>query len=255
MTFNAEAASTGLALITVVLVEDPAALHEHRDLFDLAETGFTVVGMSTALELYRHLFTHEVDIIVLDSHLPDDDSLSVMRHLRLHSSVDIVALHAGHALNDRFRAIHTNANKVLCKPVGSDRLKATLNDLSRALYRTRYLIAPYAEIVDNRWWHLDANAWCLVAPSDERIALSRSEATVLSVLISESGRVVTHLGLLAALARDTPDVDQRRLEMIIYRLRRKVMKRSGLILPLLTVRGSGYVFSIHRTTEAYSPHI
>lgn len=80
-----------------------------------------------------------------------------------------------------------------------------------------------------------------MAPSGETLALSKSERILLVCLVSAAGEVVSREALLQSLSNDEPDFDPHRLEMLVHRLRRKVQVATGDALPLVTVRGQGYV--------------
>ena len=54
--------------------------------------------------------------------------------------------------------------------------------------------------------------------------------------------------LIAGLHGNEPDYDPHRLEMLIYRLRRKAREQGLPALPLVTVRGGGYAFIAHSST-------
>ena len=62
-------------------------------------------------------------------------------------------------------------------------------------------------------------------------------------LIARQGTPVSRGELISALSQDTYEFDPHRLEMLVYRLRRKANEQTGETLPLLTARGSGYVFA------------
>jgi len=66
---------------------------------------------------------------------------------------------------------------------------------------------------------------------------------MLRALLDRPGEPVTRDALIAALGGDEL-FDPHRLEVLVYRLRSKVGKASGLVLPLSAVRGSGYVFTM-----------
>ena len=91
-------------------------------------------------------------------------------------------------------------------------------------------------------WHLATDDWHLLAPAGIPIPLSSAERCVLRCLFAADGAAVTREALIVALHGDEADFDPHRLDMLIYRLRRKAKGLGVAVLPLVTVRGCGYAF-------------
>jgi DNA-binding response OmpR family regulator len=236
--------------IRVAIVEAATALLDQHGLIELAAQGFALTAMGTALELYRLLLTQVFDIVVLDSTLPDEDGLTIVRHLRAYSSVmGIVVLGARHVLEECTCAIHRGADAFLPKPVDINVLKTVLLGMGCRLRQMRHTLCAPEEEVSQASWSLDADDWYLTTPNGTRIALSRAECKVLATLMTASGSVIARDALIGALSKDVDGFDPHRLEMTIHRLRRKVARQSKQTLPLLTVRKTGYVFSMDRLPD------
>jgi DNA-binding response OmpR family regulator len=62
-------------------------------------------------------------------------------------------------------------------------------------------------------------------------------------LMERYGALVTREQLIGALTDNAFDYDPHRLDSLIHRIRRKVIKISGRSLPLTSVHGEGYVFT------------
>lgn len=77
----------------------------------------------------------------------------------------------------------------------------------------------------------------------QRVPLSRSEASVLSVLIAARGRPVGHDTLAATCAADGSTVHPGLLKAVVLRLRRKLEELGADAGRLRTVRGFGYVLA------------
>ncbi len=230
--------------LRVAVLEDDQELRERILIPGLEDFGFDVTGSGTAAELYRRMLSTRFDMVVLDIGLPDEDGLTVARHLREILPIGIVMLTGNRGRQDHIRALHEGADAFLSKPVDVEILAGTLHSLARRLEPERAAGGIPADAGDAQAgrWRVDTDGWCLVAPDRTTIALSVPERCVLQVLFAANGVAVQRERLIAALSRDVYEFDPHRLEMLIYRLRRKVAARSASALPLLTVRGSGYVF-------------
>lgn len=227
----------------VLVLEDDEELRERILLPGLADYGFEATGAGTAADLYRHMLFGQYDIAVLDIGLPGEDGISVARHLRQLSSMGIVMLSGNHGRDDHVRALSVGADTYLSKPVDIELLAASLHSLARRLKPgTRGEPATVVAMPEPHGeWRLETQDWCLRTPHGVTIALSSSERCVMRQLFAAKGATVPREQLIATLCRDVYDFDPHRLEMLIYRLRRKA-KEQGDPLPLVTVRGAGYAF-------------
>jgi two-component system, OmpR family, response regulator PhoP len=238
------------APIKIAIVAAVTALPGQHGLLELTAPGFTITTMSTAMELYRLMLSQDFDVVVLDNPLPDEDGLTIVRHLRAHSSaMGIVVLGARHALEECAYTTYRGADAYLPKPVDIQVLKTVLLGMGHRLRQVRHKHQVRDDIVKQASWGLDTEDWYLTAPNGTRIALSRAEYKVLASLMTAAGNVITRDTLIGALSTDVDSFDPHRLEMTIHRLRRKVARRSKQTLPLQTVRKAGYMFSMHRLSD------
>jgi len=226
----------------IAVLEDDEDLREQILLPALRDYGFAVTGAGSAAELYRHMISQQFDIVVLDLGLPDEDGLSVAKYLRSVSSVGLVMLTGSREKQDRIRALQESVDAFLGKPVDVDILAATLHSLARRLHAPA-ADAAREEAKSQPGWHLEASGWRLIAPNESIVALTAPEHCVLTMLMAHIGEPVPRESLIQALTTDIYDFDPHRLEMMIHRLRRKAQDQTGNALPLLTARGTGYLFA------------
>ncbi|MEO8809715.1 MAG: response regulator transcription factor [Rhodanobacter sp.] len=230
-------------ILHVAVLEDDEDLRDRVLLPALRDYGFMVAGAGTAAELYRQMISRQFDIAVLDLGLPDEDGLSVARHLRSASStIGLVMLTGSREKKHRIQALQESVDAFLRKPVDVDVLAATLHSLARRLQQPN-ASAPAQSVGVALRWHLEAGGWRLIAPNDQIVALTAPEHCVLTLLMEHIGEPVSRDSLIEALTKDIYEFDPHRLEMMIHRLRRKAQGLAGEALPLLTARGAGYVFA------------
>lgn len=243
----------------VAVVEDDQALREGIIVPGLAQFGFDAIGMERASDLYRHMVATSFDMVVLDLGLPGEDGVSTARYLRECSTIGIVVLTGSHESEDQVRAMLAGADLYLRKPSGLAVLAASLHSLGRRLVSRT---APHdargepetrmtAHAIDAEW-RLAVNDWSLIPPKGAAVPLSPSERGVLRQLFDAQGATVSREALIAALHDDIHEFDPHRLEMLIYRLRRKAKEHGIDVLPLVTVRGAGYAF-VKGTTRGGAP--
>jgi DNA-binding response OmpR family regulator len=228
--------------LRILVVENDVKIRQRVLLPALRKHGFDMYEAGTAAELYRHMLAQPFDIVVLDLHLPDESGLAVTRYLRAISNVGIVMFTDWHARHHHAQLLQAGADVCLPKPADGETLAATLLSLAR---RLSVRASPPAAIADAMMppWQLADGGWRLVSPLGKAIALTASERSVLTMLVAEAGQPVSRDALLQVLNRGVQGFDPHRLEMMIHRLRKKALAQAGERLPLLTVRGVGYLLA------------
>jgi len=223
-----------------MVVEDDGELRDRILVPGLRDHGFDADGVGSAMELYRALNLRAYDLFVLDIGLPDESGLGVARHLRELGSVGIVMLTGLAGDDDHVRGLDGGADAYLAKPVGVGVLAATLRSVLRRTGRGMPIAHGPAPAPSG--WRLDQQGWKLVSPAGVQVALSGSERSLLDLLAHAAGSVVEKEAILQRLCGgDAAYADPHRLEVLVHRLRRKVQLVADAELPLITVRGQGYM--------------
>ncbi|WP_243720343.1 response regulator transcription factor [Luteimonas aestuarii] len=219
-------------------MEDDEELREKIMLPALRHAGFDAVGLANALQLYRMWASSHFDLVLLDVGLPDDDGVEIARHLReLSQSLGIV-MYTGHGRSvDRIRALRAGVDAYLVKPLDMDELIETLRNV-----RARQAGREMPDAPNGGGWALRRHGWSLSTPSGATVALNHAERQIMGLLATRPNQPVSRETLIAHLTSDVEGFDPHRLEMLVYRLRRKCIDVSGEALPLKAVRGVGYLF-------------
>lgn len=102
-------------------------------------------------------------------------------------------------------------------------------------------LPPSRHTLPSTAWKLDAGEVSLVSPKGQHVPLTPAEFAVLGLLLATPGHQVSRDTLIAAVADDADAFDPHRLEMLIHRLRNKVLDTCGERPILRAVRGEGYV--------------
>lgn len=93
-------------------------------------------------------------------------------------------------------------------------------------------------------WRLNPSKLKLISPDGKAIPLSHNECCVLGAAANVNGNLVSRKILIEALGQDFWHYDERRLEALISRLRRKLTPFSPEGFPIRGVKGQGYLFSV-----------
>ncbi|WP_202839337.1 response regulator transcription factor [Luteimonas saliphila] len=222
----------------LAVVEDDAELREQIMLPALRRAGFEAVGLESALQFYRMWAGSSFDLVLLDVGLPDDDGVDVARHLRgLSPSLGIVMC-TGHGRSaDRMRGLRAGIDAYLVKPLEMEEVVETLRNV-----HGRLAGRGGADVPGQGGWALDRHGWSLSAPSGATVTLNQAERQIMGILAARPNQPVSRETLISHLTSDVDGFDPHRLEMLVYRLRRKCLDASGEALPLKAVRGVGYLF-------------
>lgn len=231
-----------LAGLRLLLLEDDAELRDAILAPALAALGLEVLAAGSVAEWRLAVGAGELHVAVLDVHLPDGNGFAVaneLRHERPQAGVILLTRHTQPAW--QVAGFHAGADVYLPKPVQVEVLCAAVQSLAGRLH----LGFPpgHARLPP---WTLAEAGWKLQAPDGRRVDLNAAERMVLERLFAEPGTVIERETLLAGLGQldgSSQPAEPHRLDMLIYRLRRKIEAARLPELPLRTVRGRGYVLA------------
>jgi DNA-binding response OmpR family regulator len=223
----------------ILLVEDAhnLALAVARE---LEAAGFEVTHAGNGEDALHLAGASSVQLVILDWMLPGMDGLEVLRHLRQRSTVPVLMLTARDAEIDRVLGLEVGADDYLTKPFSMRELIARV----RAMLRRRALIEQTLT-ADQRVGGAPINAGALCINPEaytatlegSAIDLTRTEFSLLSLLVSNPGRVFSRAYLLDTVWGENYIDGDRSVDNAVLRLRRK-LKSTGDSIE--TVWGVGY---------------
>lgn len=221
----------------ILVVEDDADIRRFVRLTLEAEGHevFEADGMKRGL---IEAGTRRPDILVLDLGLPDGDGVDLIRELRAWSAMPIIVLSARSAENDKIAALDAGADDYLVKPFGAGELLARVRaQLRRHLHQT-----PSGD-TEIRFGDVSVD---LIKRHVERqgqtVHLTPIEYKLLTCLIMQPDRVVTHQQLLKAVWGPGHSQDMHYVRVHMGNLRKKVEAVPSMPKHLLTEAGIGYRF-------------
>jgi two-component system response regulator PhoP len=226
----------------VLVVLDDQVIRDEMLIPGLESAGFNAVGVGTAVDAYRCMLARNFSLFVLDSGLPDADGLTLADRLRTVTDAGIVVLtEQRRRKGGQMRSLNNGADAYLTKPIDVDVLTAKLRSLLR---RLKPLGASRVASKRPSSWRLGAAGWDLISPDGVKVPLTQPERLLIGALAASSGKTVARDAIISLLARDAKNFDRHRLEMLVHRLRRKVLSATRQPLPLKAVRGVGYALVI-----------
>jgi two-component system copper resistance phosphate regulon response regulator CusR len=217
----------------ILVVEDETKTAAYLEK-GLAENGYTVSRAGNGEEGYRMASRGAYDLLILDVMLPGKDGWSILEDLRRSDHrFPILFLTARDAVEDRVRGLESGADDYLVKPFAFMELLARVHNLLR---RNPSRCSDVLRIGDMEIDPIHHK----VHRSGRRIDLTPKEFSLLYLLASRSGDVLSR-ALLAGQVWDVNfDSDTNVVDVHVRRLRSKVDDPFSRKL-VHTVRGVGYV--------------
>lgn len=224
----------------LLLVEDDLDLRETLESY-LTEGGFEVRVLGDAEGLPVELARFDPHVVVLDINLPGESGFEAAQHVRARPRTGLIMLTGRSMRDDRLQGLAAGADHYLVKPADPAELEMVIRNLHRRLEQDAP--AESKEEAGPDAWCLDLTRWCLIAPNSMQMPLTSAERHLVHRLMQTPGQPVPRLDLVPPRNRMDPDSDGRGLDVMVFRLRRKVERECGCALPLLSARGIGYVFA------------
>lgn len=232
----------------VLVVDDDTAFRDEVLTPCLNGAGFKVLRAANIREMYRELLVSEPALILMDVSLPDESGFSALEHLRRIGKYPVVMMAGRYSLDDMFLGLENGADAYLPKSIDATSLIATLHSCIVRHGR----IAPHIDAIEEEHatarnhkadWQLDSISWHMLSPKGIKIWLNSAERIFVQQLWSSQGKPVRREALIESLTADMNGFDPHRLEVVVHRLRKKVVDLAGEHLPVITLRSIGYAMS------------
>jgi DNA-binding response OmpR family regulator len=217
----------------ILIVEDNGEYADDMAEF-LRELGHDVATATTATEMWTALTRVTADVVVLDLGLPDEDGFNVIPRMRqLYPEVGLLVLTGRVAFDSRILGLRLGADHYLTKPIKFPELAAHIEALDRR-------VRPQEPAPVPSKWTLRVSARQLEL-AGKVIDLTEKEFHFLHLLTINT-RPVPRQVIVAGMGGEDADAN-RRVDMLVYRLRKKARSVLGDDLPLRSAYGEGYSLS------------
>jgi two-component system response regulator MprA len=225
-----------LEIVRILVVDDDRAVRESLRR-SLAFNGYTVDLAEDGVEALEAIANERPDALVLDVMMPRLDGLEVCRQLRsTGDDLPILVLTARDTVSERVSGLDAGADDYLPKPFALEELLARLRALLR---RTGPEDGGDGAVMTFADLTLDPSTRD-VRRGDRLISLTRTEFSLLEMLIANPRRVLTRSRILEEVWGFDFPTSGNALEVYVGYLRRKT-EAEGESRLIHTVRGVGYV--------------
>lgn len=219
----------------IIVVEDDTEQLEEL-IFILNHAGHQALGAVSSRAFEEHLADNRPDIVLLDYNLPDASGVEIVARLRLQfgQEIGIVMVTARGQGVDRVECRRAGANDYLVKPINFTELLAVVDNLLAYIKPGISSSQPA--------WQICPSELLIVPPGKEGIGITFKESLMLMTFAAAPDQLASRDDLIRALGHDVHAYDERSLEAIASRIRKKLPVLPDGRSPLQAVRGVGYKF-------------
>ena len=217
----------------ILVVDDDRRLRALLSSY-LVKHGHRVTVAPTAAKARAFLDGLAFDIIVLDVMMPGESGFDFAADLRVRSQVPILMLTARGDPEDRVRGLEIGVDDYLAKPFEPRELLLRIGSVLR---RTR---APPAGGVETSLVRFGRFAFSLergeLRAGDDPVRITEREREMLRLLSANPGAIVSR----ETLSGSGGAAQERTVDVLVNRLRRKIEQDPTNPVYLQTARGAGY---------------
>jgi two-component system KDP operon response regulator KdpE len=222
-------------LPVVILIEDERQIR--RFVRTALETeGWIVNEAETMRQGLTDAGTRKPDLIILDLGLPDGDGVEFLHDLRGWSKVPVIVLSARVNEQDKIEALDAGADDYLTKPFGIGELLARVRAASRRLLTAGAEVGSIFEFGDVK---IDLSLRT-AHKGGTPIHLTPIEYRLLSLLIANAGKVLTHRQILREVWGPAHSEDGHYVRVYMGHLRHKLEDDPTQPKHILTETAVGY---------------
>jgi len=219
----------------ILIIDDEVQIRRLLEI-TLESNGYKTIFAPNGKEGLTSAATHHPSLIILDLGLPDIDGLQLLLNLREWYTKPIIILTVRNSEDDIISALDKGANDYLTKPFRSGELLARI--------RTSIRLSSVKEtsaVFESGSLSIDLVNH-VARKNKEIIKLTATEFSLLSLLVKNQGRVLTHQFLLKEIWGYSYLEQTQYLRVFIAQLRKKIEDDPAKPELLITESGIGYRF-------------
>jgi two-component system KDP operon response regulator KdpE len=221
---------------SILVIDDEVQIRKLLTI-TLQSNNYRVSEAATGKEGIRFVSSHPPDLVLLDLGLPDENGHDILKHLREWFSNPIIIISVQSAEEDVVKALDNGADDYVVKPFHTGELLARIRSaLRKAGSEANLSMANFRDL------SIDfANR--VVRRNDQIVKLTVTEYSLLSVLVRNDGKVLTHRYLLNQVWGVAHEKESQYLRVFVAQLRKKIETNPNRPAYILTESGIGYRFT------------
>ena len=219
----------------ILIIDDEPQIRKLLEI-NLESNDYKVYMAETGKEGLLKAANHPPDLIILDLGLPDKSGHVVLKELREWYNKPIIILSVQYDEESIVKALDNGANDYLTKPFRSQELLARIRSgLRHTDHQTIQNILSFEEL------ELDLIAR-IVRRNGQEIKLTSTEYSLLNLLATYAGKVLTHQFILKEVWGPGYQMETQYLRVFVAQLRKKIEENPNQPRHLLTESRVGYRF-------------
>lgn len=231
--------------VNILVVDDDQRLCDLLRRY-LRGEGYRVFTALSGEQMRRHIEQGVPDLVILDLMLPGEDGLMLAKELRVHKELGIIILTAKGETVDRIVGLEVGADDYISKPFDNRellaRIRSVLRRLTLASEKSEAGISTKS-IASFSGWTLDLGSHELISPGGDPVHLTSNEFKLLSIFSRSSNRILNRDQLLEMLTEREWTPDDRSVDVLVGKLRKKIEQDHLNPVLIKTIRGAGYLFT------------
>lgn len=227
---------------SILIVDDEAQIRKLLTI-TLQSNGYKILEAATGSEAIKLVSSKTPDLVLLDLGLPDESGHDVLKHIREWFSNPVVIISIQTNEEDIVKALDNGANDYLIKPFRTGELLARIRSaLRKAGSEPNIPTATFTDLT------IDF-ATRAVKKNNAIVKLTATEYSLLSLLVRNDGKVLTHQHLLKEVWGPSYINESQYLRVFVAQLRKKIESDPNRPRYIVTESGIGYRFTGNQTTE------
>jgi two-component system KDP operon response regulator KdpE len=220
-----------------LIVEDDKQIRKFIN-FSLKTQEYDCLEAETGKEAMNVISTQQnLMAIILDLGLPDMDGIDIINKVREFSNIPIIVVSARDQDNEKVEALDAGADDYLTKPFSIKELLARMRVILRHSNNNKKEEIPVVYRIGDL--EIDQEKHKVTLEGND-IHFTPMEYKVLTLLIRNSGKVLTHKYLLKEVWGNYLESDVQSLRVFMANIRRKLEKNPAKPRYIFTEVGIGY---------------
>ena len=217
--------------IHILVIDDDDKIRELLKQY-LKNNNFIISTAINATDAEEKLKIFKFDMAVIDIMMPGKDGLQLTKEIRENIDLPIILLTAKGEAEDRIKGLEIGAEDYLAKPFEPKELLLRISNIIRRIKKNKNTI----DLI--KIGKVFINVHKMVIQKDKKIIkINTSEKNLLENMINSAGKTFSR----EEISRITNLTQERSIDVLVTRIRKKIEPDPKNPKYLQTVRGSGYV--------------
>lgn len=221
-----------------LIVEDDKQIRNFIN-FSLKSQDYDCMEASTGKEAMNIIATQNISMIILDLGLPDMDGIDIIKAVRGFSDIPIIVVSSRDQDNEKVEALDAGADDYLTKPFSIKEFLARIRVVFRHKGNSKSEVPVIYKVAD---LEIDLEKHIVLLEGKE-VHFTPMEYNVLTLLVKNAGKVLTHNYILKEVWGSYIESDMQSLRVFMANIRRKLEKNPAKPRYILTEVGIGYRFA------------